>query len=461
VLSTFLLAAPFAATEAAATPAKKKASAAPLTAKSFSANGLSNEGTLTALFRGDFENVEFNREDMMFEVLFRHYLNAYAEKCKEQLPNDRVEITVKECKVWEVETNGFGVESRSCLRYEDVGTGLFAKPDLYAAKKEADRLLAADTLRQTWRLLLTIRQNPFAGATSMASATQAAENDMYALVQMSACTSPGLQRFEDNLRLFALNQPPIRLEEETGPSAVKALVSGAPGITLRDQDYAGLIEDLVVDHASTWAVNRFVSGSVTDVSIAARDAAGRPSKIVASYSYDGFNGRSQGSVNVHLTDGSPDCLYFFDAPAVCRTPNRKIAAAYAAGIQTGQPASVASLPPPAFAEPAGEPVAVEPVAAPAEPPPPPAPKRQLKSVNYIQGIKDACLEVLTGGDRREPETSYCFCLSASVGSIPVSDADAQWFFENFSDEAIGELERRYAGLVRRFGSCRAQLEANR
>jgi hypothetical protein len=456
VLSTFLLAVPLPTT--AATPAKPKASAAALTSKSFSANGLTNEGTLTALFRGDFENVEFNREDMMFEVLFRQYLNAYAERCKDHLPDDRVEITEKVCTVEEVTKNGWGVEiSRGCVEYEDRGTDRYAKPDLYAAKKETDRLLAADTLRQAWRLLLTIRQNPFAGTMSMANAAEAAKNDMYALVQMNACTSPGLKRFEDNLRLFALNQQPIRLEGETGPSAVKAPASG---ITLRDQDYAGLIEDLVADHARTWAVNRFVSRSVTDVSVSARDAAGRPSKIVATYSYDGFNGRSQGSVNVHLTDGSPDCLYFFDAPAVCRTPNRKIAAAYAAGIQNGQSASVVSLPPPASAEPAGEPVAVEPAAAPAEPSPPPAPRRQLKAVNYIQGIKDACLEVLTGGDRREPETSYCFCLSASIGSIPVSDADAQWLFENFSDEALGELERRYAGLVRRFGSCRAQLEAN-
>jgi hypothetical protein len=101
-----------------------------------------------------------------------------------------------------------------------------------------------------------------------------------------------------------------------------------------------------------------------------------------------------------------------------------------------------------------------PPAVPAEPPLPPAPKRELKAVNYIQGIKDACIEVLTGDDRREPEASYCFCLSASVGSIPVSDADAKWLFENFSDEALSELERRYAGLVRRFASCRAQLKAN-
>lgn len=456
-LGIFVLTVPCTTTDAGAAPVKPKASAASLTAKSFSASGLNNEAALTALFRGDFDNVGFNREDLSFEVLFQQYLDAYAEGCRNDLPASRVEMTRKVCKTWEVTRNGFGVEiSRVCLLYEDVGTNLYAKPDLYAAKKEVDRLIAADGLRHAWRILVMSRENSFAGLMSMADTAQAATSDMNALVQMNACSGPGLKRFEENLRLFALNKPPIRLEGDTEPSQVTALASGA---ALRDQDYAGLIGDLVADHARTWALNRFVSGSVKDVSVSSRDAAGRPSRIAAAYSYDGVNGRSRGSVDVHFTDGSPDCMYFFDAPTVCRTPNRKIAATYAVGAQTREAASVVSIPPPDSTVPGGEPAPVEPL-APAEPPPPPAPKRELKAVNYIQGIKDACLEVLTGGNRREPETSYCFCLSASVGSVPVSEEDAQWFFENFSDAARGELERRYPALVRRFASCRAQLEAS-
>lgn len=448
---------PLAPTEAAGAPIKQKASADPLTLKSFSASGLTNEDTLTALFRGDFESIDLKREDMIFEVFFRQYLNAYAQECSDYLPANKVQMTRRRCTVEEVTTNGFGVEiSRVCANYVEEGTGLYAKPELYTVKKEVDRLIAADTFRHAWRLLLTSQQDPFAGAMSMASTAQAAANDIDDLFQLNDCTSPGLKRFEENLRLFALNKQPIRLEGEAKPATATA-----SGAVLGDQDYARLIDDLVADQARAWALNRYVTGSVKNVSVPTRDAAGRPLRIAASYSYEGFNGRSQGSVDVHFTDGSPDCMYFFDAPTLCRTPNRKIAAAFAASAETGESTGVASIPPPASAVPASEPAAVEPRAAPVEPTPAPAPKRRLRAVNYIQGIKDACLEVLTGGDRREPETSYCFCLSAAAGSIPVSDADAQWLFENFSEEALGELERRYAGLVRRFASCRAQLEASR
>lgn len=95
----------------------------------------------------------------------------------------------------------------------------------------------------------------------------------------------------------------------------------------------------------------------------------------------------------------------------------------------------------------------------AESSPPPPPRRVLTAVNYVQGIKDACLEVLTGGERREPETSYCFCLSASVGAKSVPEDDVRWFFENFSEAASAELERRHPALARPFASCRAQRDA--
>jgi hypothetical protein len=464
ILGIFLLILSWAPAGAAAASDKQKATASPLALKSFSVSGLTNESMLTALFRGAFEDVEINREDLLFEVLFRQYLEIYAQKCERYLPGNRVEMTKRRCKTEEVTENGFGVEvSRVCVHYVDESTGLWAKPELYQAKKEVDRLIAADSLRHVWRILaLTQQPDPFASAMNMGSTAQAVANDVEDLFQLNGCTSPGLKRFEDNLRLFALNEQSIRLEGDTKPA-----MATAPGTALRDQDYVRLIEDLVADQAGTWAVNRYVSGSVRNVSISARDAAGRPLRMAASYSYDGFNGRSPGSVDVHFTDGSPDCMYFFDAPTSCRTPNRKIVAALTASAQTVPSTSVASpsaskvASPPIPTRPASEPAMVEPVAVPADQVTAPVPKRKLKAVNYIQGIKDACLEVLTGGGRVEPETSYCFCLSAAAGSIPVSDTDAQWLFENFSDEALSELERRYAGLVRRFASCRAQLDASR
>lgn len=171
-LSALLLTVPWANAEATVAPVKKKASAAskrpsgsrpaskqgmskaPVTAKSFTASGLFNEDTLTSLFQGDFDNIDFNRDDPKFELLFQDYLTAYAQRCEEYLPKNRVEMTVQKCTVERVTTNGFGVEvSRTCTHYEAEGTGLYADPRLYAAKKEVSRLAAADGLRQVGRLL--------------------------------------------------------------------------------------------------------------------------------------------------------------------------------------------------------------------------------------------------------------------------------------------------------------------
>jgi len=98
-----------------------------------------------------------------------------------------------------------------------------------------------------------------------------------------------------------------------------------------DQNYARLVEDLIAENAQTWMVNRFVAGSVKSVSILSRDSSGRPSKVVAPYLFNGFNGRSQGSVTLTFADGLPGCLYFFDFPNTCRTPSRRIATAYSQG----------------------------------------------------------------------------------------------------------------------------------
>lgn len=55
------------------------------------------------------------------------------------------------------------------------------------------------------------------------TAARAVAGDMDALVQMNACTSPGLVRFEDNLRLFALNKQPVRLDGKSLGSAVTVI----------------------------------------------------------------------------------------------------------------------------------------------------------------------------------------------------------------------------------------------
>ncbi|GJG89053.1 hypothetical protein tb265_42340 [Gemmatimonadetes bacterium T265] len=70
---------------------------------------------------------------------------------------------------------------------------------------------------------------------------------------------------------------------------------------------------------------------MSQVEVTARDASGRPAKLSGSYLFEGLNGRSRGSVDVVFSDGVPECLYYFDRPGVCRTANRRVAAAYVAG----------------------------------------------------------------------------------------------------------------------------------
>lgn len=468
-----------------------------VTAESFSASGLELETSLVAIFHGDFLHVELNREDMLFSTLFQQYLEAYSSTCGASLPANKVEMTRQRCVREQVTRNGYGVEiSRTCIEYVDEGTGFYARPEMLAAKGEIDRLMAADSLRNTWGMIAQITQSSsMAGMTKLVADAQSVASDVHALVRQNECKGPGLARFEENLRRFAWNERPIRLEGNDGKPGTEPL---APAALAARLDYSALVADLIADQAQGWVLNRFVRGSVREVSVTSRDAAGAPSRLSAVYTYDGFSNRSRGSVTVHLTDGLPSCLYFADAPNVCRSPNRKIVARHATRAQDtpAPPPPPPPLPPPpppprveaasalrptAPPPPGREPARRRAARSPSRVPPPPAsppsavreappprpaatteeapPKRELRDVSYIQGIKSACLEVLTGGERREPETSYCFCISVASGGAKISDADAKWFFENFSTQAQEEMARKYPSLARMFASCQAQREA--
>jgi hypothetical protein len=297
----------------------------PAPSDAFSASGLSNEKVLTSLYRGDFVNIDFDRDELKFAGFFEQYLKAYGSRCAAYLPANKVEMTYQECAVERRTTNGFGVTTNTtCVEYRTVRTGLYADPVLYDTKKKLERLQAADVFRNAFGMMT--QKDPVGGMVGMVNTLQAIAGDMNALVQMNACAGAGLKRFEENLTRFALNKQPVRLDGETSASAVTVSI---PGIPFRDQNYTKLVEDLVLEHSKTWKMNRFVDGSVTDASVSSRDKGGRPAKIVARYTYNGFNGRSQGSVTVDFSEGLPECMYFFDFPSTCRTPNRKVVAAYA------------------------------------------------------------------------------------------------------------------------------------
>ncbi len=303
----------------------------PVSEGSFSAKGLTNEATLMSLYRGDFAKIGFDRDEMNFMGLYGHYLKSYGSQCDAYLPPDKVKIMARRCIEEMVTRNGFGVEvSRSCSQWETYWTKIYADPDMYDGQKQLERLAAGDALRNAGKLLTQMAgsRDPIGGALRMVGDAQALVADARSLVEINGCPSAGLKRFEQNLLRFATNKQPIRLGE-TGPRL--SAIAPLPGVPYRDQNYARLIEDLVREHSKTWVMNRYSSGSVGGVNVVSRDAQGRPSKISAAYNYTGFSGAARGSVNVTFTDGLPECLYFFDFPASCRTPNRQVVAAYADG----------------------------------------------------------------------------------------------------------------------------------
>lgn len=287
----------------------------------FTTKDLHFEKLLFDVYNGNFLEIPFDRDDVNFSLLYGAYLDVFAKNCKNALPENKVEMMTQKCVTEEVTRNGYNVEiSRTCVEWVSVGTGLYAHPDLYAAKLALEKLQAGDALRNAFRMIS--QNDPITASMDIVGNAQAAQSDMLALLQMNGCTSKGLQRFQDNLRLFALNKQPI----------LSGSVSNSKTTDLKaeHQNIKVLAEDLIHDQSMKWVMNKYTKGS-TSISKIDLTEEGIPLEISASYLYLGFNGKSNGKVRITFTEGLPECMYFFDFPTSCRTPNRTIVSHYAQG----------------------------------------------------------------------------------------------------------------------------------
>ncbi|MCM4156304.1 hypothetical protein [Gramella sp. AN32] len=285
----------------------------------FNTQGLNYEVELTDIFLGNFEAVPFKREEMLFGTLFNMYVTTYAKYCPGSLPKDKIELTKQECETYQITKNGYGMEiSRTCINYRTVGTDLFTTPEMFAAMQVLSNFQLGNTLSL---------MSPDGGFGAIAKTTgemKAVYTDMTNLLRMNACDSPGLKRFQENLRRYALNEQPKRLE-----ALIAERKSNKVEIS-ENQNAQQLLEDLVYQNSLQWNFNRFQKGSVHDINILSTDALGRPSKIKGTYTFSGFGGKKRGTVTLTFNaKGMPDCLYFFDFPTTCRPANRKIANEYA------------------------------------------------------------------------------------------------------------------------------------
>jgi len=295
------------------------------TRPSLSTTGLANETLLKSIYAGNFAEVGMERSDVRFISLYDSYLKAYGRRCDAYLPAKKVEIMETVCAQEQTKVDRFGtrVGTGSCMAYRTQGTGIYADPVLYGAKEQSDNEVGPDAIRHVFQTMAG--KNPLGTALNTLGATQSIGNDMSTLVRVNACDSPGLKRFQENLMLFALGKPPIRLP---GAAEAPASTRSSPENLSGEQNFTRLVEDLVLDQSRTWVMNRFVSGSVSNVVVSSRDGQGRPLKLTASYL---FNRQNRGSVTISFSNGLPECLYFSDFPSMCRAPNRRIVEGYGSG----------------------------------------------------------------------------------------------------------------------------------
>ena len=291
----------------------------------FNTDGLYYAEFFDYIFRGHFEHLEVSREDLEFLMLLEQYLRAFGKQCPSYLPDDKVEIMDLVCATEEVTTDGYGIEtSRVCIEWVRVGSGLYARPDLYQAKGILERSQSQNVLGTAIDMMTA--PNAVGNSVDRIHKAKGLSNDLSVLFTLNACNSAGIKRFEDNLNAFARNEPGIRMQEPSKYAAVKK--SGGPSGA---QDFRRLIDDLVANQAKTWGFNRYVAGSISGISVQATDAQGRPSDLKADYKYQGFGATSNGWVRITFVNGLPECIYFFDFPGTCKTPGSSIVASYAQG----------------------------------------------------------------------------------------------------------------------------------
>lgn len=288
----------------------------------FSAKGLHNEKLLTDIFKGEFINIPFDREKNTFALILNEYIDAYAVHCKNSLPANKVELMRPECVTERVTKDAYGWEiSRTCVEWVYVGRGLYAAPKMRDAQKVIEKLQTTDALRNMYKMMQ--QDNPIGEAYKIVNTANAIKEDMVKLLSMNGCKSAGLMRFQENLRLFAHNKQPIKLDGSSAPNMV---------VTTNNQNFSKLAEDLVFEHSKTWAMNRYQRGSISNATITQKDSKDQPKEMKASYIYTGWTGRSTGSVRITFTDGVPECLYFHDFPTTCRSANRRIVSQFTSGI---------------------------------------------------------------------------------------------------------------------------------
>jgi len=291
----------------------------------FKTLGLNNAAFFDYIYRGHFENIELDVNSSHFLMILSGYLNTFGSLCPELLPDDKVEIMTQECSRENVTTDGWGVEiSRYCIAWRTVGTGIFADPKLYAAKMR----LVAKQDQNALRTVIDMYTNPNAMGNSVDQIhkVKALLSDWSNFFRLNPCDSKTIEQFANNLLAFANGQQPTRLRGMSVYEKIKIL--GGPA---GDQDYSKLLNDILGNQSKTWAMNRYVPNSISNVREYKSSDKTQTVSLTANYNFSGLMGKQTGSVTVKFKDGLPDCIYFSDYPNNCKKPNGALIANYGLG----------------------------------------------------------------------------------------------------------------------------------
>jgi hypothetical protein len=326
------------APKTASHPAAASAPAKPSSATSahFTAAGLNNEDDLVRIYAGDFQSVQLDRGDLEFMLIISGYMEDFGKDCKQFLPSDKVEITQQVCNDASVslpyspdgvhDIYGNAIRTSGCSGYHTEGTGVYADPRLYAAVNDVSAQAQANMVknmlgRSTGRSGRAA--NPFTMGAQLNDKLVAVAGEPRALINANGCGSPSLKNFQSNLIRFANGENPVKYAGAIASAPIASPSVGPP----KDADYTRLLDDLVTDNARGWMMNRYQPGSISDP-IVSHDPRGFPVRIMARYSYSGSQGRQSGRVTVSFKDGTPDCLYFSDAPDTCRAASQRVISAF-------------------------------------------------------------------------------------------------------------------------------------
>nr|WP_136250938.1 hypothetical protein [Ningiella ruwaisensis] len=287
-----------------------------LSIRNFSAKNLNYESELTAIYLGDFDHARLSSDSLTVGLILNDYMHAYGRYCDSELPANKVPITREECATESVTTDGWGVEtSRVCVNWVEIPTGLYADPVIYNTSKRlassASLDMFGDAMQGDW----------FAGKSILDDKVSLGD-DMEKLVNQNQCNNKGLKRFEENLLRFIHGQSGIRLPSGMTLADVQSVykIDFAPD----DLNLSRLLDDLILENAQAWMLNRYYQGSVADIAVIRTSNEGYPLSVKASYQFNTMGQNSLGEVVLSFADNIPKCLYFSDAPDTCRHPSRGI-----------------------------------------------------------------------------------------------------------------------------------------